>query len=153
MSNISYQAVPGRLFDSMLTLQQHINHHCPLDIKQLELIYCYVSSLNQCSYCLDMHIKEGLAAGETALRLQMVALYRDCDFYSESEKALLTFAHTLTVLTLPQTERDQAFVALKAFFNEQDIAEISLAIAQINSWNRLMKAFAFPAGHYKVNAQ
>lgn len=97
-----------------------------------------------------MHYKEAIHAGESELRLSMLAAWKESGQFSKSEEAVLEYTEVLTVLHSAY-ELEQAFNRLKAYFTKQQIAMISLTITQINTWNRLMKAFAFQAGHYKVD--
>src|SRR5690606_1939009 len=100
-------------------------------------------------YCLDMHYKEGIEAGETPLRLISVSVWRETSYYSPKEQAALKFAETLTYLP-PNESSEGIHDELSEHFSKQEIALLTLAIIQINSWNRLVRSFGPAAGHYQV---
>lgn len=116
-----------------------------LDLKLLELMYYRVSQINGCAYCLDMHHQEAILLGETELRLHTVAAWRECPYFTEKESAVLAFAEAVTHTHIP----DEVFDALTRFYTRQQIADLTLAIANINSWNRLNIAFRSTPGHYR----
>lgn len=119
-----------------------------LDARLRDLVYIRASQINGCAYCLDMHAKDAVAAGETAERLNAVAAWREAPYFTEQERAALAWTEAVT--RLEQTHAPDAdYEALKAHFDTKGIADLTLAIAAINSWNRLMVAFRAPAGHYK----
>ena len=148
MEKISYQEIPQGLMQVMRQVETYINNS-GLDHKLLELLRMRVSQINSCAYCLDMHYKEAIHAGETPLRLISVSAWRETPYYSPKEQAVLAFAETLT--HLPQEEySDNIHEDLLKHFSKQEIAYLSLAIAQINSWNRLMRSFGSTPGNYKI---
>jgi len=98
-----------------------------------------------------MHYKEAVHAGEDPLRLLSVSAWRETNYYSPAEKAALAFAEILT--HMPSEEHSDAIHdELKKHFSKQEIANLSLAIAQINTWNRLVRSFGSVPGKYKVKA-
>jgi AhpD family alkylhydroperoxidase len=117
-----------------------------LDPKLVELIDFRVSTINGCSYCLDMHFKNAIAMGETEQRLYSLAAWRDCPYYSEKERAALAYAEAVTANEVD----DSVFDAIAGFFSKKEIADLTLAIATINTWNRLNCAFRTVPGGYTV---
>jgi AhpD family alkylhydroperoxidase len=51
-----------------------------------------VSQINGCAVCIDMHTKEATVAGETSVRLNLVAAWREAAVFSEAERAALELA-------------------------------------------------------------
>ena len=47
---------------------------------------------NGCSYCTDMHTKDAARAGETQVRLNLVATWREATVFTEAERAALELA-------------------------------------------------------------
>lgn len=121
----------------------------PIDHKLLELIKYRVSQINGCAFCLDMHHKEALALGETEQRLHSVSAWRECPYYSEKERAALAFAEALTHVSQRDID-DELYESLTRVFSKEEIADLTLGIAQINSWNRINRAFLTVPGNYKV---
>jgi AhpD family alkylhydroperoxidase len=117
-----------------------------LDQKLLALVDYRVSQINGCAFCLDMHHKDAIHLGETELRLHSLAAWKECPYYTEQERAVLAYAEAVTAGTM----EDGVFEALTPFFSKPQIADLTLAIANINSWNRLNKAFRTTPGNYQV---
>ena len=150
MERITYNELPEGFLQPVMQVQ-HYTDNCGLDIKLLELLRFRVSQINSCAYCLDMHYKEAVHAGEDPLRLLSVPAWRETNYYSPAEKAALAFAEILT--HMPSEEPSDAIHdELKKHFSKLEIANLSLAIAQINTWNRLVRSFGSVPGKYKVKA-
>ena len=47
------------------------------------------SQINGCSFCTDMHTKDAAHAGETQLRLNLVAAWREATVFTDAERAAL----------------------------------------------------------------
>lgn len=148
MERISYKEAPAGLFDAMQQVQQYVERS-GLDIRLLELMRMRVSQINSCAYCMDMHFKEGVEAGETPLRLLSVSAWRETPYYSPKEQAVLEFAEILTRMPAEQ-HSDDIHENLEKYFSKTEIAHLTLSIIQINSWNRLVRSFGTIPGNYQV---
>jgi len=116
----------------------------------LELLRLRISQLNGCAYCVDMHHKELAHTGETELRRTSLVVWEETPYFSDKERAALHFAERLTRITASPLPND-CYEALQKFFSKEEICDLSFAITQINTWNRLMKVFLFTPGNYKVS--
>jgi AhpD family alkylhydroperoxidase len=151
MERISYKELPEGFTRSLLQGEEFVRKS-GLDPLLLHLIRFRVSQINSCAYCIDMHYKEAMHDGETPLRLISVSAWRETSYYSEKEKAVLAFAETLT--HLPQeVHSDNIHDELSKHFSKQEIAVLTLAVVQINAWNRIVRSFGNVPGHYKVPAE
>lgn len=149
MERISFKEASGVY--NVLRQGQNYVAQCGLDYKILELVRLRVSQINSCAYCLDMHYKEATHAGETPLRLISVSAWRETNYYTPQEQAALAFAETLT--HMPAEENSDAIhEELNKHFSKEEIADLTMAIIQINSWNRLVRSFGPTPGLYKVPA-
>ena len=119
-----------------------------LDKKLIDLIHLRVSQINGCAYCLDMHWKDLKAEGESDQRLYSLDAWRETTFYSERERAALTWAEAVTNIRDGHVS-DNVFDQVRAQFSEQELADLTLAVVAINGWNRLNIAFRTPAGTYR----
>jgi AhpD family alkylhydroperoxidase len=146
---ISFKELPKGIFQTMLQVEAVINNS-GLDRKLLELLRLRVSQMNKCAYCVDMHHKEAQHREETEQRLYSVSVWRETDYYSDSEKSALEFAEAITEIQNGGMN-DTLFEKISVHFSKDAIAMLTLAIAQINAWNRLMKTYNFTAGSYKIN--
>jgi AhpD family alkylhydroperoxidase len=142
---ISFQDASKGLIDGLMKTELYLKKS-GLDLLLLELVKYRVSQINGCAYCLDMHHKEAIAMGETELRLHSLAAWRECPYYSEKERAVLAYAEALTT----DHSVDEAFDTLSNLFSKTEIANITVAVSQINSWNMINRAFRPVPGNYKV---
>jgi AhpD family alkylhydroperoxidase len=118
----------------------------------LELVKMRASQLNGCAYCLDMHSKDARALGETEQRLYLLDAWRESPFYTERERAALEWTEAITLIAGHDVP-DDVYERVSKQFSEEELANLTLAIATINSWNRLSIAFQVVPGSYKSNLQ
>ncbi len=147
-TKIAFPEIPKGLMATMMAAENYVSS-TGFESKLLELIRFRVSQINQCAYCLDMHFKEAIAAGEDVRRLYSVSVWRDTTYYTAEERAALGWAEYVT-LTGGQYDEQSLFEDLLTFFDKEKIANLTMAIIQINAWNRLMKSFGIEAGNYQV---
>jgi len=145
---ISFSEIPKGLMASMMEVEGYVSG-TGFEIKLLELIRLRVSYINRCAYCIDMHFKEAMAAGEMLQRLYSISEWEHTSYYSAEERACLAWAEYLTFPSVAHDEKG-LFENLLRFFDKEKIANLTLVIVQINAWNQLMKSFAIEAGNYQV---
>jgi len=110
-----------------------------------ELVKIRASQINHCAFCLHMHTREALAAGESELRLTMLAAWKESPLYTDRERAALAWTEALTLL--PETGApDEVYAALQAHFTPEEQVKLTMLIGLINAWNR------FGAGFHAVHA-
>jgi AhpD family alkylhydroperoxidase len=102
----------------------------------LHLVKMRASQINGCAYCLHMHSSDALKEGEDAKRLFLLDAWEESNLYTPRERAALAWTEALTKVSETHAP-DADFVALKAQFSDQEIADLTLAIGMINTWNRL----------------
>ncbi|MEE2056260.1 carboxymuconolactone decarboxylase family protein [Rhodococcus artemisiae] len=107
-----------------------------LDRKLAELVNVRVSQINGCAYCLDVHIRDALKAGEKAQRLAVLPAWRDTDLFTDAECAALTLAELVTELPSSYEQDCRYAEARKVLDDAQLSAVIWVAIA-MNSFNRI----------------
>lgn len=146
-ARIPFPQVPAGLMAAMMNTEEYLRG-CGFDIKLQELIKLRASLLNGCAFCIDMHFTEGLYHDEKLDRLYALTAWQDSPVYTAAERAVLDWVDALTDLQ-GNHDLDSRYTALLGHFNRDQIAHLSLAISQINAWNRLAKAFGFEAGSYQ----
>ncbi|HEY9041826.1 MAG TPA: carboxymuconolactone decarboxylase family protein [Rheinheimera sp.] len=100
------------------------------------LIDIRASQLNNCAFCLDMHIKQAKIKGERELRIYHVAIWRESPLFNAKEKAALALTEALT--KLPETGiSNELYQATKEHFTDVEISELTYSIGLINFWNRM----------------
>ncbi len=148
MERISLNETPQGMRDVLLNVEQYIAKS-GMDKKLLNLVKIRASQINSCAYCLDMHSKEAIHIGETEQRLFSLSAWRETSYYSEKERAALAFTETLTRLPEEQSS-DHIHVEVSQHFSKDEIAYLTLCIAQINTWNRIVRSFGPVPGNYTV---
>ena len=109
------------------------------------LVNLRASQLNGCAFCVDMHVKEAKIHGERELRLHHVAVWRESPLFNARERAALEWTEALTQLP-PHGVSDAIYDAVRAQFDEKEIAALSFAVMAINGWNRLSIGFRAEPG-------
>ena len=137
---------------AVLQVQAYINNHSGLEPSLLNLIYLRASQINGCAWCIDMHTKDARALGETEQRLYAVSAWRDTPFFTDRERAALEWTEVVTLIAKDHV-RDEVYERAKKHFNEKELVNLTLAVTQINVWNRLNIAFRNVPGSYQPNVQ
>ncbi|KAF0648579.1 MULTISPECIES: carboxymuconolactone decarboxylase family protein [Streptomyces] len=122
--------------------------HQGLDPVLVELVKIRSSQINNCAFCLDMHTRDALAAGEDVARIVQLSAWRESrHFYTEKELAALELAESVTLLTEGFVP-DEVFERAAAHFDPAELAHLISAIIVINSWNRIAVTCRSVPGHY-----
>lgn len=126
--------VVPQAYQAVLGLETYVREH--VDHTLLELVKLRASMLNGCAFCVDMHSRDALAAGESTRRLFAVSAWREAPFFTARERAALALTDAVTRLGehgVPDAVWDEA----AAVFAEEELANLIIAIATINVWNRI----------------
>jgi AhpD family alkylhydroperoxidase len=118
----------------------------------LNLVKIRASQINHCAFCLDMHSKDALAAGETTERiLQLSAWTESKHFYSAKEVAAIELTEAVTALTEGFVP-DEVYARATHEFDEAELAHLIGAITAINAFNRFGVSTRMVPGHHTPNA-
>ncbi|HEX3316135.1 MAG TPA: carboxymuconolactone decarboxylase family protein [Gemmataceae bacterium] len=98
------------------------------------------SQINGCAYCVNMHSEEARQAGETQQRLDCLPVWRETTFYDDRERAALAWAESVTLVHETRIP-DEPYAEMRKRFNDRELADLTLAIAVVNAWNRLAIGF------------
>jgi AhpD family alkylhydroperoxidase len=120
---------------------------CALEESLLHLIRFRASQINGCAYCLDMHSKDLRALGDTEQRLYSLDAWRECPYYTERERAALEWTEAVTRITDGHVS-DAVHERARSQLSEQELSDLTLAVAAINAWNRLSIAARLVPGNY-----
>lgn len=133
-----------------LIAASHTVKNSALPAATQELVALRASQINGCGFCVDMHTKDAAAAGETPLRLNLVAAWREATVYTEAERAALELAEQGTrIADGAQGVTDEAWLNATKHYDEDQLAALVALIAIINSFNRLNVITRQPAGTYR----
>jgi AhpD family alkylhydroperoxidase len=115
-----------------------------------ELVSLRVSQINGCGWCADMHTKEAAAAGETAVRLSLVATWRESTVFTEAEQAALALAEEGTRLADANLGvSDETWDLVRKHYDDDQIAALVCAVSMINAANRMAVIVHQKGGSYE----
>ncbi|MCA2223596.1 carboxymuconolactone decarboxylase family protein [Nonomuraea aurantiaca] len=145
MANELGAKIAKRIYNVALAIQQS-----PLPQTIQDLVMLRASQINGCGFCVDYHTKDATAAGESAVRLHLVAAWRESTVFTEAEQAALALTEEGTRLadTHHGVSDDTWAKARKHYDDDQIVALVSL-IAMINANNRLNVIVRNPGGSYQ----
>lgn len=110
----------------------------------LELVYLRVSQINGCAYCISKHSRDLLKGGMALEKVLLVGVWREADgFFEEVERAALAWAESVTRVAETNVP-DADYQAAAAAFDEKRLADLTIAIATMNAYNRLAISFRVP---------
>jgi len=133
-SKISPEAIKGLFELEMYAAQSELERSLYL------LIKTRASQINGCAYCIDMHTKDARKEGETEQRLYGLNAWREAPYYSNRERAALAWTEALTLIS-ENGVSDELYEATREYFTEKEIIDLTMGIAAINAWNRLIISF------------
>jgi AhpD family alkylhydroperoxidase len=137
--------VAKRLYGTGLVLEQST-----LPATVMHLVQLRASQINGCGLCVDMHTKDAVAAGETAIRLALVAAWRETTVFTEAERAALAFAEEGTRLAdSHQGVSDETWAAVRKHYDDDQIGALICVVALINAANRVNVIARNPGGSYE----
>src|SRR4051812_35627368 len=124
---------------------------CGLEHSLLDLVKTRASQINGCAMCIDMHTKEARARGESEQRLYLLNAWRETPFYTDRERAALLWTEALTLIAEDRVP-DDVYEAVRPWFSEEELVDLTMAVVAINSWNRLNVALRSVPGGYQPGA-
>ncbi|MEW2581974.1 carboxymuconolactone decarboxylase family protein [Streptomyces virginiae] len=122
----------------------------PLPASTQELVALRVSQINGCAFCIDMHTKDATAAGETPVRLHLVAAWREAAVFTEAERAALELAEQGTrIADAAGGVGDEVWANAAKHYDTEQLTALTLLISFMNMANRLNVIARQPAGDYQ----
>lgn len=133
----------GAPYGAMVRVEERIQ----LDPTIRHLVKLRASQLNGCAFCLDMHWPDARAHGESELRLSQLAAWPESPFFSERERAALALTDAVTHVSTTHVP-DDVWAEAERHFDADELANLLVAIAAINFWNRIaVSARTLPASY------
>jgi AhpD family alkylhydroperoxidase len=115
-----------------------------------ELVKLRASQINGCGFCTDMHYKDAVHAGEDAVRLNMVAAWREAKVFTDAERAALELAEQGTrIADAAGGVTDEVWANAAKYYDDEQLAALVATIALINAYNRVNVIVQQPAGDYQ----
>ena len=136
-----------KIMPLLLAIEGYL-HRSSLGSRLQHLIKTRASQINGCAYCLDMHTKDARAEGESEQRLYALDAWSETPFFDDRERAALEWTEAVTDVAEGHIPED-VYERVRQHFTEQELVDLTLAIANINTWNRLNIAFRTVPGNYR----
>jgi AhpD family alkylhydroperoxidase len=137
--------VVKRFYNAALALDQST---LPKPLR--ELVDLRVSQINGCGVCVDIHTKEAAAAGETAVRLHLVAAWRESTVFTEAERAALALAEEGTRLAdANHGVSDETWAEVRKHYDDDQIGALVCQISMINAATRMNVIVRNQGGSYE----
>ena len=106
----------------------------------IDLVYLRISHINGCSYCIDLHTRDGERHGIATRKMHLVGVSREVELFTERERAALEWAELLTRVA-DRHPSDSEYERVKAHFTDGEIANLTIAIGLMNAYNRVAIGF------------
>ncbi len=148
---LSYSKIAPGGYRAMSALEEYVRSS-GLEPLLLELVRLRASQINGCAYCIDMHTKDARGAGESEQRLYLLSAWRESPFYSDRERAALEWTEAVTLVSETHVP-DDVYERARTQFQPEELVNLTLAIAAINTWNRMSIAFRAVPGSYQPAAR
>ncbi|GHB21937.1 alkyl hydroperoxide reductase AhpD [Streptomyces viridiviolaceus] len=115
-----------------------------------ELVKIRASQINGCGFCTDMHTKDAAKAGETSVRLNLIAAWREATVFTDAERAALELTEQGTrIADAAGGVTDAAWADAAKYYDEDQLVALVSLIALINVYNRVNVMVQQPAGGYE----
>ena len=134
-----------------LTSAHNVVSDSTLPAATQELVRLRASQINGCGFCTDMHTKDAAHAGETSVRLNLVAVWREATVFTEAERAALELTEQGTrIADAAGGVTDDAWANAAKHYDEDQLAALVSTIALITAFNRVNVIVRLPAaGDYQ----
>lgn len=134
-----WQLAPEGL-QALKSLESYLQS-CSIELPLLELVKMRASQINGCAFCMDMHSRDALAAGENAQRLYLLSAWRETELFTPRECAALEWTEAVTRIADGSVD-DHLRARVRQHYSELELVDLTLIIVAINAWNRLAVPFS-----------
>jgi AhpD family alkylhydroperoxidase len=133
-TRIQFPKAEPEAYKALVVLSNYVEHSS-LTKTHKELIKIRASQINGCAFCIDMHTKDARKAGETEQRIYALNAWRETPFFTDEERAILALTEEVTLIQ--NHVSDKTYEAAAEILGEQYLAQVIIAIININTWNRI----------------
>lgn len=134
-NRVNIEATQPKAYKAMYALEGYLAT-TQLTNTQKDLIKIRASQINKCAFCINMHTDDALKHGETLQRIVLLDAWRETSLFTEEEKAILAITEEVTLIANHGVS-DETYKKAAQLFDEVFIAQIIMAVATINAWNRI----------------
>lgn len=132
---INIKQLEPKAYEILYAMEKYLSQ-TDLNLQLRELIKIRVSQINKCAYCIEIHTKDARNAGETEQRLYALSAWKESPLFSKEEKTVFALAEEITKISKCGV-RNTTFQNVQKYFTENQIAQMIIALNQINFWNRI----------------
>ena len=136
---LEYRDVAPEGVAALAELNRYLDS-CSIDEVLRRLLEVRISQINRCSYCITVHRRQALAAGEGPMRLAELDFWSESGLFTPAECAALAWAEEVTLISQSGTS-DNAYAALQRHFSEAEVVDLTFIVISMNAWNRLAVSF------------
>jgi AhpD family alkylhydroperoxidase len=132
---VDIEQIEPKAYKAMYALEGYLAQ-TQLSKSHKDLIKIRASQINGCAFCIDLHTKDALKNGEAAQRIFLLDAWRETELFTEVEKVLLAITEEVTLIH-NRGLSEETYQKAEQVFNKNYIAQIIMAVATINAWNRI----------------
>jgi AhpD family alkylhydroperoxidase len=100
-------------------------------------VFLRVSQINGCAHCIDLHSRDLIKGGMSVDKVLLVPVWHEAAYlFSDQERAALAWAEEVTRVCETHAS-DEAYAAASGAFEPRDLADLTIAIAAMNAFNRM----------------
>jgi AhpD family alkylhydroperoxidase len=144
---LNMTALAPAAYKAMLGLEAYLAQSS-IEKPLRELVKLRASQVNGCAYCMDMHWKDARAAGETEQRLYGLDAWDESPYYTDRERAALAWTEAVTLVSDGHVA-DAVYDPVRSHLSDQELADLTICVATINAWNRIVIASRTVPGTYQ----
>jgi len=132
---INIKQLEPKAYEGLVAIEKYLS---TTDLSPLlrELIKIRVSQINKCAYCIESHTKDARKLGETEQRIYALSAWEESPLFTDEERAVFALAEEITKIA-EYGVSGATFQNVQAHYTDNQIAQIIVAINQINFWNRI----------------
>ncbi len=134
-NRVNIQATQPQAFKAMYALEGYLQTTQLLKTHK-ELIKLRASQINGCAFCIDMHTKDALKAGESIQRIVLLNAWKETTLYTEEERAILDLTEAVTYIHQGGVS-EEIYQRAEQILGSEYVAQAIMAIVTINAWNRI----------------
>jgi len=146
-TRLDYFAAAPTSMATLIEQEENLAKQFSADKVLLELVKLRVSQINQCAFCVDLHVKELLKLETSFEKITGLSVWNGMPCYTELEREAL---HWAELTTIGKVVLDADYERALRTFGEEKLVNLTVAINAINSWNRIAKSFKPQVGSLKI---
>jgi AhpD family alkylhydroperoxidase len=132
---INIKQLEPQAYEVLYTMEKYLAE-TDLSLQLRELIKIRVSQINKCAYCIEMHTKDARKAGETEQRIYALSAWEESPLFTDEERVVFALTDEITKIA-EYGVKDTTFQNVQNYFTDKQIAQLIIAINQMNFWNRI----------------